>query len=227
MSEPLIDTRRTRRPRALSWVVIVQWGWLIGLSILLFTGGRSAIDVEATRSSASATQLLQALEGRIAVLEESDQARRVQTPSATQQALQSLRESVEGRLDRLEQSASSEGPESQLEALRLEVEGVKTRMATLKAVSAERSVRRKVARPAPAVRSIAQREEPLPFRVLGVERRAGHLSASVAPVEGTLTTNAIQVVLPGESLGKWRLEGVEGNTAIFRAGENVRRVALP
>ncbi|HBO2188593.1 TPA: hypothetical protein ACNFRY_005756 [Pseudomonas aeruginosa] len=225
MSQPLNDARQVKRPRSLSWVVIVQWAWLVALSILLFAVGRSAIDVKATQSGAVSTQQLQALEQRIAAQEESNQARLVQAPSATQQALQNLRAALEGRLDRLEQQTSGEGHDSQFEALRSEFEQIKTQMAVLK-TSAERAARRKVARPAPAAPTVV-REDPLPFRVLGVERRAGQVSASVAPADGALAANTIQIVLPGESLGKWRLEAVEGSTVTFRAGEQVRRVALP
>ncbi|HBP5663826.1 TPA: hypothetical protein L6B10_06050 [Pseudomonas aeruginosa] len=58
-------------------------------------------------------------------------------------------------------------------------------------------------------------------------QRAGRLSVSVAPAEGALAASTIQVVLPGESLGKWRLESVDGNAALFRAGEQTRRLVLP
>lgn len=218
MSEPMTS------PRAPSPVAIVQWAWMVGLSILVIAGWWSTIDVEDPQA---VVQQLQVFEARIAALEESSQARQVQAPPATQQALQSLRASVEGRLDRLESQASSEGAGSDLESLRNEIEQLKTQMIALKAAMAERTTPRKVARPAPTVRPAASREEPLPFRLLGVERRAGHLSASVAPVEGALVANAIEVVLPGESLGKWRLEAVQGKTAVFRAGEQVRHVALP
>ncbi|WP_338807044.1 hypothetical protein V8U11_08275 [Pseudomonas chlororaphis] len=218
MSEP-----RTS-PRAPSPVAIVQWAWMVGLSILLIAGWRSTIDVEEPQA---VVQQLQVFEARIAALEESNQARQVQAPPATQQALQSLRESVQGRLDRLESQASSEGAGSDLEPLRNEIEQLKTQMVALKAAMAERTTPRKVVKPAPKVRPILPRDEPLPFRVLGIEQRAGRLSVSVAPVEGALAANAIQVVLPGESLGKWRLEAVERNTAVFRAGEQIRRLAIP
>lgn len=215
MSEPITS------PRAPFLVAIVQWAWLVGLSILVIAGWRSTIDVEDPQ--AAATQQNQAIEARIVMLEESNQARLVQAPLATQQALQRLRKSVEGRLDRLE----SQAPGSGLEAQRTEIEQLKTQMIALKAAMAERATPRKVVRPAPAARPTSPREEPLPFRVLGIEQRAGRLSVSVAPVEGALAVNAIQVVLPGESLGKWRLEAVERNTAVFRAGEQIRRLAIP
>ncbi|WP_025807869.1 hypothetical protein [Pseudomonas chlororaphis] len=219
MIEPITSSR------APSLVAIVQWAWLVGLSILVIAGWRSSIAVEDPQ--AAATQQNQAIEARIVILEESNQARLVQAPLATQQALQSLRESLEARLDRLESQASSEGAGSGLEAQRTEIEQLKTQMIALKASLAERAAPRKVVRPAPTLRPISPREEPPPFRVLGIEQRAGRLSVSVAPVEGALAANAIQVVLPGESLGKWRLEAVERNTAVFRAGEQIRRLAIP
>lgn len=226
MNEPLLQPRTTARPRTLSLVIIVQWAWLLGLSILVIAGWRSSIDAEEPQATAT-TQRSQAIEARLVALEESNQARLVQAPPATQQALQSLRESLEGRLQRLEQQAASEAPDSDLQAMRVEVEALKTQQAALKVALTERAASRHVTTPVRAVRPTAPREEPLPFRVLGVERRAGQLSLSVVPGEGALAANRILVMLPGESLGKWRLESVAGGTAVFRAGEHVRRLAIP
>ncbi|HGX3311201.1 TPA: hypothetical protein ACNH8R_002226 [Pseudomonas aeruginosa] len=225
MSEPRTEPSMARRPRTLSWSLIIQWAWLVALSILVILGWRSTLLMEEPQAAAAAIQNLQSVEARVFALEESNQARLVQAPSATQQALQSLRESLEGRMDRLESQVPSEGLGSDLEALRIEIEQLKTQLAALKVT--ERAAPRTVVRPAPKARPAAPREEPLPFRVLGVERRAGQLSVSVAPAEGALTAGTIQIVLPGESLGQWRLDSVEGNAAVFRSGEQTRRLALP
>jgi hypothetical protein len=34
-------------------------------------------------------------------------------------------------------------------------------------------------------------------------------------------------MLPGDAFGSWRLQAIDGNTAVFQAGEQTRRVAIP
>jgi hypothetical protein len=68
---------------------------------------------------------------------------------------------------------------------------------------------------------------PLPFRIVGAELRAGQRSVSVAPNSGDFTPDQLQVLLPGDAVGSWRLQAVEGDTAVFQAGDQTRRVAIP
>ena len=78
----------------------------------------------------------------------------------------------------------------------------------------------------PATASKAE-PQPLPCRVVGAELRAGERSVSVAPANGDFTPDQLQVLLPGDAVGPWRLQAVEGNTAVFQAGDQTRRVAIP
>ncbi|HCE7161996.1 hypothetical protein ACSERQ_11090, partial [Pseudomonas aeruginosa] len=78
----------------------------------------------------------------------------------------------------------------------------------------------------PAAASKAE-PPPLPFRVVGAELRAGQRSVSVAPSTGDFMPAQLQVLLPGDAVGPWRLQAIEGNTAVFQAGNQTRRVAIP
>ncbi|EPO4283173.1 hypothetical protein ACUARH_000147 [Pseudomonas aeruginosa] len=220
MSEP----RKQAGPRTFSLITIVQWVWLVGLSVLIVIGWRPSSTDAGSAMWEAVTAHLKAFETRISALEESNQARLVQAPSATQQALQGLRETLEARLARLEQPAGEDTSSVALDVLRSEVEMLKGQLTALKSAAASPPKTSQTVRPA---RQAVTKEEPLPFRVLGTEWRAGRLSVSVAPAEGALAASTIQVVLPGESLGKWRLESVDGNAALFRAGEQTRRLVLP
>ncbi|HGM6151745.1 TPA: hypothetical protein ACKP1S_002841 [Pseudomonas aeruginosa] len=220
MSEP----RKQAGPRTFSLITIVQWVWLVGLSVLIVIGWRPSSTDAGSEMWEAVTAHLKAFETRISALEESNQARQVQAPSATQQALQVLRETLETRLERLEQPAGADTYSVELDELRSEVEMLKGQLTAMKSAVASPPKASKTVRPA---RQAVTKEEPLPFRVLGTEWRAGRLSVSVAPAEGALAASTIQVVLPGESLGKWRLESVDGNAALFRAGEQTRRLVLP
>ena len=68
---------------------------------------------------------------------------------------------------------------------------------------------------------------PLPFRIVGVELRASQRSLSVAPSIGNFSPDQLQVLLPGDVVGSWRLQAVEGNSAVFQTGDQTRRVAIP
>ncbi|NPY76639.1 hypothetical protein DZ963_033925, partial [Pseudomonas aeruginosa] len=68
---------------------------------------------------------------------------------------------------------------------------------------------------------------PLPFRIVGAELRAGQLSVSVVPSSGNSTPDQLQVLLPGDAVGPWRLQAIDGSAAVFQAGDQTRRVAIP
>ena len=121
----------------------------------------------------------------------------------------------------VEQTLSGHAATDDLQALRAEVEQIKARQATARAATPAQS--RSPSRPA------ASKPEPLPlpFRVVGAELRAGQRSVSVAPATGAFTADQLQVLLPGDTVGPWRVQAIEGNTAVFRAGEQIRRLAIP
>ena len=101
-----------------------------------------------------------------------------------------------------------------------EVDQIKARQSTVRAAAPAqpRTPRRPSAKPEPP---------PLPFRIVGAELRAGQRSLSVAPNAGSYTPDQLEVLLPGDALGPWRLQAVEGNTAVFQTGDQTRRVAIP
>ncbi|HID7934634.1 TPA: hypothetical protein ACXIE0_002099, partial [Pseudomonas aeruginosa] len=104
--------------------------------------------------------------------------------------------------------------------LRAEVEQVKARQTAARAAAPAqpRTSNKPAAKPEPP---------PLPFRIVGAELRAGERSVSVAPSSGDFTPDQLQVLLPGDAVGPWHLQAVEGNTAVFQAGDQTRRVAIP
>lgn len=159
MSEP----RKQVGPRTFSLITIVQWVWLVGLSVLIVIGWRPSSTDAGSAMWEAVTAHLKAFETRISALEESNQARLVQAPSATQQALQGLRETLEARLERLEKPAGEDTSSVALDVLRSEVEMLKGQLTALKSAAASPPKTSKTVRPA---RQAVAKEEPLPFRVL-------------------------------------------------------------
>ncbi|GAD24613.1 hypothetical protein [Acidovorax sp. MR-S7] len=200
--------------------VVVQslmWLWLIGLSVLV------ALGYQAMNDQADQERLdsrLQRLEAQATGLAETVEAIQQRPAVATAADLKDTRQILEARAAQVEQSLSAYAAADDLQALRAEVEQVKARQAVARAAAP--------AQPRAANKAAAKPEPPpLPFRIVGAELRAGERSVSVAPSNGDFTPDQLQVLLPGDAVGPWRLQAVEGNTAVFQAGDQTRRVAIP
>ncbi|MBU1363069.1 MAG: hypothetical protein KKE51_04510 [Gammaproteobacteria bacterium] len=200
--------------------VVVQslmWLWLIGLSVLIALGYQAMNDQADQDRLNSRLQRLEALATGLAETVEAIQQR---PAVATATDLKDTRQILEARAAQVEQSLSDYAAAADLQALRAEVEQVKTRQTAARAAAPAqpRSGNKPTAKPEPP---------PLPFRIVGAELRAGERSVSVAPSSGDFTPDQLQVLLPGDAVGPWRLQAVEGNTAVFQAGDQTRRVAIP
>ncbi|CAM5347707.1 TPA: hypothetical protein SLV10_001949 [Pseudomonas aeruginosa] len=200
--------------------VVVQslmWLWLIGLSVLV------ALGYQAMNDQADQERLdsrLQRLEGQATGLGETVEAIQQRPAVATAADLKDTRQILEARAAQVEKSLSAYAAADDLQALRAEVEQIKARQTAARAAApAQPHTRNKpTAKPEPP---------PLPFRIVGAELRAGERSVSVAPSSGDFTPDQLQVLLPGDAVGPWLLQAVEGNTAVFQAGDQTRRVAIP
>ena len=200
--------------------VVVQslmWLWLIGLSVLVALGYQTMND-QADQERLDSR--LQRLEAQATGLAETVEAIQQRPAVATAADLKDTRQILEARAAQVEKSLSAYASADDLQALRAEVEQIKARQTAARAAApAQPRTRNKpAAKPEPP---------PLPFRIVGAELRAGERSVSVAPSSGDFTPDQLQVLLPGDAVGPWRLQAVEGSTAVFQAGDQTRHVAIP
>ncbi|HBP5352950.1 hypothetical protein ACVSNF_30195 [Pseudomonas aeruginosa] len=209
-----------RRPAAVVVVQSLLWLWLIGLSVFV------ALGYQAMNDQADQERLdsrLQRLEARAAGLVESIEAIQQRPAFATAADLKDTRQVLEARAAQVEKTLSGYAAADDLQALRAEVEQIKARQTAAPVPRAGAP-----AQPRASGKAAAKPEPPpLPFRVVGAELRAGQRSVSVAPSSADFTPDQLQVLLPGDALGPWRLQAIEGNTAVFQAGDQTRRVAIP
>ena len=200
--------------------VVVQslmWLWLIGLSVLVALGSRAMND---QTDQERLDSRLQRLEAQATGLAENIEAIQQRPAVATAADLKDTHQILEARAAQVEKSLSAYAAADDLQALRAEVEQVKARQTAARAAVP--------AQPRAPSKSAAKSEPPpLPFRIVGAELRAGERSVSVAPSSGDFTPDQLQVLLPGDAVGPWRLQVIEGNTAVFQAGDQTRRVAIP
>ncbi|QRI92957.1 hypothetical protein JQN63_14190 [Delftia lacustris] len=142
--------------------------------------------------------------------------------SASTAALQALRDDLEARLMQWEQTPRTTDVDAAIADLRNDITLLKAaQRAPIRVPTHAPAATPPIAPPAPP--PVA----PFPYRVLSLEQRAGFSSVSLAPATGPLRADQIQVVLPGETLGAWRLEAIEGDTVLFRNGAKSWRAALP
>ena len=216
MSSP----QSARRPAAVVMVQSLLWLWLIGLSVFVALGYQTMND-QADQERLDSR--LQRLEARSAGLVESIEAIQQRPAVATAADLKDTRQVLEARAAQVEKTLSGYAAADDLQALRAEVEQIKARQTAAPVPRAAAP-----AQPRASGKAAAKPEPPpLPFRVVGAELRAGQRSVSVAPSSADFTPDQLQVLLPGDALGPWRLQAIEGNTAVFQAGDQTRRVAIP
>ena len=210
----------SRRPAAAVVVQSLLWLWLIGLSVFVALGYQTMND-QADQERLDSR--LQRLEARAAGLVESIEAIQQRPAFATAADLKDTRQVLEARAAQVEKTLSGYAAADDLQALRAEVEQIKARQTAAPVPRAAAP-----AQPRASGKAAAKPEPPpLPFRVVGAELRAGQRSVSVAPSSADFTPDQLQVLLPGDALGPWRLQAIEGNTAVFQAGDQTRRVAIP
>jgi hypothetical protein len=222
------STSNPVRSRSASFVHFLMLVWLLVLSVAAILGYRLMLEVVSEEQVETGLRQLDGLESRVTELTNSMQLLQVQPEAATLYALEDTRQTLGARVEQLEQALADRVAAADLNTLRIEIEQLKARSTIVQAVSPT---------PPPAPVSTPTRTKPaataqsrkvtFPYRVLGAELRAGQPALSIAPATGTLTTEEIQVLLPGESVGRWRLETIDSNSAVFRAGEQTRRVVIP
>ncbi|HCM5830621.1 hypothetical protein [Klebsiella pneumoniae] len=199
---------------------LLLWAWLSVLTVLIALNYRATADLAEREQVDASLRQVQVLEEQLTEL--SGHIRTLQTrPSPVSKAdVQELRQDLETRLGQLEQVQENHAPAHALQALRDEFEQVKSHQT--------------VPRPAPPAtnriaraKAITARKAPFPFRVLGLELRAEQRMVSIAPASGESSPAHIQVVLPGETVGQWRLDAIEGYTAIFSHAGQQQRLTIP
>jgi len=215
----------SRISRRISVAVVVQtliFVWLLGLSAEMVLGFRVIGQLaEQVQTSVESQQVL-ALETRVAELAGSIQALETKPAFASTAALQDVQQTLQTQFAQLEQGLAFFATADDVLALRSEIEQIKARQAAAR--TAPPPVPR---RPPPKPAVVTPEPKPFSHRVVGVELRAGLRSVLVAPATGGFSADQIQVLLPGDVIGVWRLQTIDSNTAVFQSGEQVRRMAIP
>ncbi|POE37801.1 hypothetical protein [Pectobacterium odoriferum] len=211
-------TSLKRTAAAVSWFLI--YAWLSVLTVFIGLSYRTIAELAERKQVDASMQQIRVLEESVTELADSMQVLQTHTLPASATALRELQQNLENRLAQIEQMQENQASTQAVQTLRDELERLKFQQA--------------VARPSPSTThrtaspaATTPRKMPFPFRILGLELRAGQHMVSLAPASGKLSSNQIQLVSLGETVDQWRLDAIEGDTAIFSRAGQTRRLAIP
>ncbi|MBN3043695.1 hypothetical protein H4F47_12310 [Pectobacterium brasiliense] len=211
-------TRLKRTAAAVSWFLI--YAWLSVLTVFIGLSYRAIAELAERKQVDARMQQIHVLEESVTELADSMQALEARPVPASTTALQGMQQNLETRIAQIEQKQENQASTQAVQTLRDELERLKSQQA--------------VARPSPPTThrtasptATTPRKILFPFRILGLELRAGQRMVSLAPASGKLSSNQIQLVSLGETVDQWRLDAIEGNTAIFSRAGQTRRLAIP
>ncbi|MEI7178118.1 hypothetical protein WCT65_03500 [Pectobacterium carotovorum] len=211
-------TRLKRTATAASWFLI--YAWLSVLTVFISLSYRAIANLAEREQVDASVRQVHVLEASMAELADSMQVLQTHTLPASATALRELQQNLENRLAQIEQMQANQASIQAVQTLRDELERLKSQQDV-----ARRSppATHRTASPA----ATTPRKMSFPFRILGLELRAGQRMVSLAPASGKLSSNQIQLVSLGETVDQWRLDAIEGDTAIFSRAGQTRRLAIP
>ena len=214
MNIPQLPTEGADRAR---WLKIAAAAWLLLVSVLAVVNsvGLSRL---AEQSQASAQDAhMQALNTRVAELEQQSAASKSQPKPVTQPDFEAARKALDERLSQVEQAQTADNRAGDLQALQVRMGDIEARL-------------KKAATPVAAPRRTAEAVKPKapepPFSVAGLELRGGERFLSIA-APGVAAVRELRLLREGDAIGAWQLQVIEAHAAVFRVDGQTQRIVLP
>lgn len=198
------------RVAATAWLLLISTAVVINHVAVsnLDRDGDSALDHQVTM-----------LEGRLAELAHHVEQGERQPAALPLARYASERQALDQRLTVIEQALSERPTAEDLRSLQARVERLEARLATARPATPTAARPRIPAAPKTPV------TEP-PFQVIRAELRAGEHFLSILPT-GAGALAQVRLLRPGETEAGWHLDTIEGRTALFRQGDEIRRLTVP
>ena len=214
----MMTTAQTERSHRTTVLRVAAATWLLLISaVVVIDHVILSTRADRTEDAVPATQLSE-LEAQLAELAREIEQQRQEPAALPLGRYESERVALDQRLEALEQ-ALNDRPTVDLEPLQTRIDRLEVRLANVRSAptAASRPPVRAPARPRPIEPS---------FRVIGVELRAGERFLSILPTDAAALAQA-RLLRAGETETGWRLEVIEDGTAVFRLGDEVRRLTVP
>lgn len=198
-------------------VAVVIWLLLISAAVVINHVALSGLAAQ-VETHAPGLQIAE-LEKRLAELIQQVEHVRQQPDALPQTRYEADHLAMEQRFSAIEASLGSQPAADNLLPLQARLEQLEMRL------SAPPPAPPTPPRPRAAAPAKPKALEP-PFRVIGTELRAGEPFLSILPAaSGALAQ--VRLLRPGEAEAGWHLEAIERNTAVFRHGDDSRRLPIP
>ncbi len=214
----MMTTAQTERSHRTTLLRVAGATWLLLISaVVVIDHVILSTRADRTEDAVPATQLSE-LEAQLAELAREIEQQRQEPAALPLGRYESERVALDQRLEALEQ-ALNDRPTVDLEPLQTRIDRLEVRLANVRSAptAASRPPVRAPARPRPIEPS---------FRVIGVELRAGERFLSILPTDAAALAQA-RLLRAGETETGWRLEVIEDGGAVFRHGDEVRRLTVP
>ena len=214
MTIPQLPDENAGRAR---WLKITAAAWLLLVSILAVVNsvGLSRLSEQSQASAQDAH--MQALNTRVAELEQQSAASKSQPKPVTQPDFEAARKALDERLSQVEQAQTADNRAGDLQALQARMGDIEARL-------------KEAATPVAAPRRTAEAVKPKapepPFSVAGLELRGGERFLSIA-APGVAAVRELRLLREGDAIGAWQLQVIEAHAAVFRVDGQTQRIALP
>ena len=212
-----IPQRPTEGADRARWLKIAAAAWLLLVSVLAVVNsvGLSRLSEQSQASAQDAH--VQALNTRVAELEQQSAASKSQPKPVTQPDFEAARKALDERLSQVEQAQTADNRAGDLQALQARMGDIEARL-------------KKAATPAAAPRRTAEAVKPKapepPFSVAGLELRGGERFLSIA-APGVAAVRELRLLREGDAIGAWQLQVIEAHAAVFRVDGQTQRIVLP
>ncbi|HFJ0421592.1 TPA: hypothetical protein ACGS08_004197 [Pseudomonas aeruginosa] len=195
--------------------------WLLLISAAVVINHVALSHLSGQVETLATSTWVEALEQRLAEVTEQLALPQAWPDALPQARYDTERTALEQRLSAIEQALSSHPTEAALQPLQARLEQLEARF------TAPRPAPPAAPRPRLQTSPPSKETEP-PFHVMGAELRGGEQFLSILPANTNGHALAqIRLLRPGEIESGWYLERVEGDTAIFRHGDDTRRLPVP
>ena len=214
----MITTAHTERSHRTTVLRVAAASWLLFISaVVVIDHVILSTRADRTEDAVPGMQLSE-LEAQLAELAHELEQQWQEPAALPLERYASERVALDQRLAALEQ-ALGDRPTIDLQSLQTRIDRLEVSLAAVRSApkAASRPPVRAPARPRPVEPS---------FRVIGVELRAGERFLSILPADAAALAQA-RLLRAGETEAGWRLEVMEDGGAVFRHGDEVRRLTVP
>lgn len=209
----------TAQHRRLQPLNVAAAAWLLLVSTVVVIDHVVLANLaEAAKDRTSAMQFA-VLEGRLTDLAQQLEQHRQRPAALPQTRYESERLALDQRIAGIEQALGDRPTADAWQSLLARLERMEARLATARPTPSA-PVRPRV--PAP----VKPRTIEPAFRVIGVDLRAGERFLAILPTDAAALAQ-VRLLRLGEAEAGWRLEAIERGTAVFRHGDETRRLTVP